>query len=290
MSSSNSNAKSGVGLYNKNNRLIDKKVINEILEQAGIKHRIHDLAIWQSAFIHNSYSRKCKLNKIYNRDLPQPIDDDVPEDCLPLQEESNERMEWLGDSILKSILTTYLFNRFPTQDEGFLTKLRSRIEKTGSLSVLATYYGLDKYIMMSEYLEKSCNGRTNKKILEDTFESFIGAMYRDFGHKDHSIGFKICEEFVVSTIEKCLDLTTLIMTEDNYKDVLMRLYHKKFNGKFPVYYEIAKDEEAKTFTMAVKHPVSGKIVGQAVAPSKKQAEQNAAQFAIKYFEKEGITI
>jgi len=251
------------------------------------------LTIWQSAFIHNSYSRKCKLNKIYNRDnkeLHEPISENPPEGCLPLQEGSNERIEWLGDAILQTIITTYLFNRYPTQDEGFLTKLRSKIVKTGSLSILATYYGMEKYILMSEYVEKSCNGRTNKKILEDTFEAFIGAMYKDFGFKDHATGFKICEEFIVGTIEKCLDLTNLIMTEDNFKDVLMRLYHKKFAGKYPVYYEIESDKESKTFTMAVRHPVSGKVVGQATASSKKQAEQNAAQIAVKYFEKEGITI
>lgn len=281
------------GLFNINNKLIDKKVIYQILETAGIKNHIHDLNIWQTAFIHNSYSRKCKLNKIYNRDNKSMKDidmDNTPPGCIPIKDDSNERIEFLGDTILQTIITTYLFNRYPNQDEGFLTKLRSKIVKTGSLSVLTTYYGMEKYILMSEYVEKSCNGRSNKKILEDTFEAFIGAMYKDFGHKDHSIGFAVCEKFIIDTIEKCLDITSLIITDDNYKDILMRIFHKKFNGKFPTYHEISRDEDTKTFTVGVKHPISGKIIGQSTSSSKKQAEQNAAQFAIKSLEKDGITL
>ncbi len=272
-------------IYNENNILIDKKDVHKILLQAGINNKVKNLQIWQNAFCHSSYSRNCKRNRKYNGFLQQ-IDLEAEGDhsnCLDIQEDSNERLEWLGDGIL--VVASYLWKRYPKQDEGFLTKIRSKLVKTECLSKLAKYYGFEKFVLISKHIEENCNGRNNAHILEDSFEAFIGAIYIDFGgDTNEAKGYEICRRFIINTIEKCIDMTDLIMNDDNYKDQLMRFYQKNFNGKYPIYKEEMFDEESKTFYMYVTHPLTNKIVGRGKAQNKKHAEQLAAKQAITFFD------
>ncbi len=293
-------------IYNPTNIWLEKKHIQAILNQTDIKNKIGDLSIYQKAFVHISYSKNSKKNKkfLYSNnqnpnnviigtvDNPNPTrmggnsDSDNEHDyndCLPIQNESNERLEWLGDGILQSVIASYLWKRYPKQDEGFLTKTRSKLVKTESLARLAKHYGLEKYIIMSQYVEQACNGRANSHILEDTFEALIGALYVDFGSKNESAGYTICHKFIINTIEAVVDLTDLILYDDNYKDQLMRFYQKNFNGKYPIYTEELRNEENKSFQMYVTHPVTNKIVGRGKAQSKKKAEQLSAKQALSYF-------
>jgi ribonuclease-3 len=259
------------------------------LEKANIKNRVNDLSIWQNAFIHSSYSKNCKRNRKYNGFLQQSeIENDISSDeeyneCIPIQENSNERLEWLGDGILQSVVASYLWKRYPKQDEGFLTKIRSKLVKTESLSKFAKYFGFEEFIIISKHIEENCNGRNNSHILEDSFEAFIGAMFIDFGDKNESTGFGICRKFIINVIEECVDFTDLIINDDNFKDQLMRFYQKNFNGKFPLYHEEMFDEENKIFHMYVTHPLTNKIVGKGRAQSKKKAEQLAAKQALNFF-------
>ena len=73
------------------------------------------------------------------------------------------------------------------------------------------------------------------KILEDSFEAFIGAMMEDFGVEKEEYGFKIIYKFLINLIENKIDITALILNDDNYKDQLMRYFQKKYNGKYPEY-------------------------------------------------------
>ncbi len=277
-------------IYNKNNVLIHKKDIHNILLKADIKNRINNLKIWQHAFIHSSYSKNCKRNRKYSGFLQQSeLESDSSSseedysDYLEIQEESNERLEWLGDGILQAVVASYLWTRYPKQDEGFLTKIRSKLVKTESLSKFAKYYGFDEYLVISKHIEENCNGRNNSHILEDSFEAFIGAMYKDFGEKNESNGYGICKRFIVNTLESCVDFADLIMNDDNYKDQLMRFYQKNFNGKYPIYHEEMYEDESKTFYMYVTHPLTNKIVGKGKAQSKKKAEQLSAKQAVNFF-------
>jgi ribonuclease-3 len=274
-------------IYNPNNILVEKRDIHHILLKAGIKNKVNDIAIWRRAFTHSSYSLNSKKNRKYNGFLDQL---DIVEDenadysnCLEIQEESSERLEWLGDGIIQAVTASYLWKRFSKQDEGFLTKLRSKLVKTDSLSKLAKYYNFEKHLVISKHIEENCNGRNNLHILEDSFEAFIGAMYVDFGENNEATGYGICRKFLVHTYESCVDFTDLIMNDDNYKDQLMRFYQKNFNGKFPIYSEESYDEEKKIFNMCVMHPLTSKIVGRGRANAKKKAEQFAAKNALQFF-------
>lgn len=276
-------------IYNPNNILLEKKTVHSVLAKADIHNKVNNLAIWQSAFIHNSYSKKVKRNQKYTGFIDQ-IDDTTMSEidvnkCLPVQEESNESLEWLGDSILQAVTGVYLDQRYPEQDEGFKTKLRSRLVKTETLAKFAKQYEFDKYVIISRHLEENCNGRNMAHILEDVFEAFIGAIVRDFGAKDRGKAYNLCEKFIVHTFETYVDFADMIMNDDNYKDQLMRFYQKKFDGKFPVYEVEEHDEEEKSFTMIVRHPLTNMVVGRGKAKNKKQGEQLAAKYAIGFFDK-----
>ena len=287
----NGEIKNKSAIYNPNNKLIQKKDIHKILMKAGIKNKVNDITIWQNAFVHSSYSKNCKRNRKYsgflNSDTSSESDDETDySNCLEIQENSSERMEWLGDGVLQSISASYLWNRYPKQDEGFLTKLRSKLVKTESLSKFAKIYGFDEYLVISKHIEENCNGRNNLHILEDSFEAFLGAIYLDFGKNREETGYAICRKFIVHTFENYVDFTDLIMNDDNYKDQLMRFYQKKYSGKYPIYHLETYDEENKLFNMYVTHPLSSKVVGRGKAQSKKKAEQFAAKQALSFFDTE----
>ena len=153
---------------------------------------------------------------------------------------------------------------------------------------------------MSQHVEVACNGRRNSRILDDTFEAFIGAMSIEFANNDKGISrgklrevrkpkhtaYEICTKFITNTMERAIDFTELIRRDDNYKDQLMRYFQKKFNGEYPKYYQDEPDPKDKQsgirrFKMYVCH-VEGHRIGYGVARSKKEAEQKAANSTIAF--------
>ena len=101
------------------------------------------------------------------------------EGCIALQPYSNERLEYLGDSVLGGIVSSYLFHRYKTMNEGFLTKLKTKLVRTRMLAAFSRYLGLGKYLLISKHVEEVCDGRKNDRILEDLFEAFLGALFKD---------------------------------------------------------------------------------------------------------------
>jgi ribonuclease-3 len=282
-------------VYNKNNKLITKEAIKYFLKQGGIEKEPKNLDLWQRVFIHKSYCKNQKKNFMFDKLLKQVQEDEKEKDAssdeeyldfnidevIPLYDDSNEKLEWLGDGILQSVITRYLWMRYGEQtDEGFLTKTRSKLVKTEPLSKLAKKLGLDEYVIISRGVEKHFNGRDNAKILEDCLEAFLGVLSLDFGAE----GPQLCEKFFLTLLEEHIDMSEVISKNTNYKDCLMRYYQKEFNGKYPIY-NIESEDGAinnKTYKMYVTN-TSGKKVGQGVGKSKKEAEQNAAKSALEYF-------
>lgn len=278
-------------LYNENNIYVKKIDIQNILKKGGITDQICDLKVYQQAFTNTSYSKNMKKKYLdkYVSTSDEESDIDISK-VIPIQTKSNETLEWLGDSILQGVAGFYLYKRFKQQDEGFLTKTRSKLVKRESLAHLANSLGMNKYILMSKHVELMNNGRKSSRILEDTFEAFIGAIMIDFSTKvDESYAYKICSKFIVSVIEKYVDLIDVIRKDDNYKDQLMRYFQKKFNGQFPKYdlddvktIQNPNGTSTRKFTMIVKD-TSGNKIGHGTARSKKEAQQMAAKKALKHF-------
>lgn len=150
---------------NKNNITIGTKDLIEIFNRYNINISINNLEIYQKAFIHRSFL----VNKKQQKTNSSPLDS---------FNESNERYELLGDCILGCIVGTYLFTRFGDKNEGDLTKLKIKIIKSSTLGYLSTKMNLGKFLIISNPVEVE-NGRENMRILEDLFESFIGAIYLD---------------------------------------------------------------------------------------------------------------
>jgi len=293
-------------VHNKNNKLITEEAIKEFLAKGGIKRKPNNMELWQRAFIHKSYCRNRKKNFMFdklraiaeneestsnttainnngkNSEEDEESDNEFdPNTAIPLYDDSNERLEWLGDGIIQSISAQYLWHRYPNQDEGFLTKTRSKLVKTETLCKFAKCLGLDEYVLMSRDVEKHFNGRNNSRILEDTFEAFVGVLSQDFGEE---VGYKLCKKFVITVMEYYIDMAELIRRDTNYKDRLMRFYQKEFNGKYPIY-NITNAEgppNNRIYTMYVTDP-EGNKVGSGTGKSKKEAEQNSAKQALYHF-------
>lgn len=289
-------------IYNINNKLLDIEFINDILneyiENFDLKNlncnrddlKIKKYKLWQTAFTHKSYSKyaqtKKKSSSVSSLSSSSDEEDNERINSVNIQDNCSERLEFLGDAVLQFVVSNYLFKRFPKQFEGFLTTTRSKIVKTLSLYTFAKNLGFQEYILISQYVEKECNGRDNMKILEDCFESFIGAMSLEFERPEQRLkGINVCECFIVNLLESgIIDISKLIITNDNYKDQLMRYYQKNFNGAYPIY-RIENPEESKAKKIFVMYVTDqeGKKIGFGEAKNKKEAEQKAAKQALEHF-------
>jgi ribonuclease-3 len=253
--------------YNPSNILVTKDHISTILKQYDIHTPIKNLNIYRMAFVNKSYCTRKNENFIDGNTL-------CPENCLPLQEESNERLEFLGDSILSITVADYLFNRYYTENEGFLTRMRTKLVNGKMLAWLSAKIGLPPYILISKQIEDN-NGRQNSNILEDAFEAFIAAIYQD-------LGFEIARTWIINVIEYNLDFADLIQQNNNFKDSLLKHYQQS-HGYIPKFYEMNVEtiNNNKIYTISIKDK-SDNIISIGKGTNKKEAENDAAQKALKH--------
>jgi ribonuclease-3 len=275
-------------VYNPNNFLATPEQIQSILLKADIKLPIKNIEYYRQAFTHKSYIKKVLNNEKF-------IVEENRNGCVELQDESNERLEFLGDSICNSIIVNYLFGRFPMEQEGFLTRIKIDLISTKWYATFAKYLEFDKYTMMSHHVE-AINGRKNDKILENTFESFIGALFKDFSNipsvyvKQCGLlsgpGYEVCEKLVVHLLTKLVDFDDLRYNNTNYKDMLQRYYHEfQITPTYKTISDNGVDPKFK-FTMGlVDKDNVNKIISSGVGKTKKAAEQEAAKKALIHYGK-----
>ena len=179
---------------------------------------------------------------------------------------NNERQEYLGDAILSSVVAHYLFKRFPTKDEGFLTEMRSKIVSRSSLNKLANKIGINQFMKISVsevHLMKSAGG--------NAFEAFIGALYLDKG-------YEFTQKIIIKRIlSHYFDLETLMNTEISYKSKMIEWAQKeKINVQFSVIDELNVKGQ-KQFHVALL--LDEKPMAKAFDYSIKGAENLAAEKA-----------
>lgn len=216
--------------------------------------RIRTLSIYQQAMLHKS------AVKVYNS-------------C-----QSNERLEFIGDSVLNMVVANYLYHKYPDENEGFMTKVRTRIVSGKCLSTIAKKMCINNHIRMNEKaLRQGWNN--NDRILEDAFESLIGAIYCD-------LGWFYANDFILKQMNTYLNDQELLV-DTNYKDILMRYtQHRSYN--LPIYkieQELGPNHN-KFFIVSVH--VNGYSLGEGCGNSKKQSEQNAAGNALKCLQIESV--
>ncbi len=180
---------------------------------------------------------------------------------------SNERLEFLGDAVLGSVIAEVLFKLYPYKDEGFLTELRSKIVRRANLNQLGKKLGFEELI---NYDSKALNNSPHQgSLLGDAFEALIGAVYLDKG-------YDFTKNFITHQIIKPhIDIHTLEITETNFKSKLIEWCQR--HGK-TISFEPASNAEgdsAKLFTMKVI--IGGEEMASATDYSKKNAEKLAAE-------------
>ena len=188
--------------------------------------------------------------------------------------ESYERLEFLGDAVLDLIVSEIIFDRFPNEDEGFLTKLRAKIVKGDALASYARKLNLSTVIIIGERA-KGQGIEFSKSALADVFESLVGAIYIDKGYNDAA-------RFVSRCIQQYVDYDKLTSTLDNYKSTLLE-YAQAHQFTIPRYEIISETGPGHDKTFEVKAIVDELEMGQGTGKSKKEAEQIAARQTLQKF-------
>lgn len=209
-----------------------------------IGYKINNIYIFKEAFIHKS------AQKIYN--------------C------SNERLEFLGDSVINLAVADYVFQTYPNMDEGFMTKLRTKLVNRYTLSFLAKYTKIDEFIMTSRQI--NLKQKPNDKIMEDAFEAFIGSLYLDSG-------FEKSSSFVIELMKSALNFDQL-MIDSNYKDILLRHSQKVFSI-LPEYVLDKSEGPPHSREFFVHVMIHEKEYGHGNGGTKKEAEQYAAKITLQ---------
>jgi ribonuclease-3 len=263
--------------YNSVNKVINKNDIISIFQQYGLHTEPKNIDFYRTAMVHRSYCTR-KNENFTEGNIQCPLN------CLPLQEESYERYEFLGDSILGVIVATYFFNRFiDRENEGFLTKMRTKIVNGIMVAHLCSLTPLPSFVIISKQIEAN-NGRDNTKIKEDLFEAFLGAMYKDFyeqQQEDSSINaLSLCETWLINLLEENIDFTQLILANTNFKDQFQK-YFVTLHNYFPLFYELNNETTAngKIYNVCIKNDMQG-IIAVGSGSSKKLAENDAAHNAL----------
>ncbi|MCR4324123.1 MAG: ribonuclease III [Candidatus Curtissbacteria bacterium] len=216
--------------------------------QKILKIKFKDKALLKNAFIHRSYINEHKDFK-----------------GLP-----NERLEFLGDSVLSLFVSRHLYDQLPLSPEGELTQIRASLVRTETLAKLAKNLSLGKYLYLSKGEEES-GGRDNKSILANTFEALIGAIYLD---QDQEVTQSIIKQTILDHWEE-LAKNAVIDNKSKLQETLQKKFHKS-----PVY-RLEKTwgpDHDRRFEIAVY--LEDHVLGRGVGKNKQAATQNAAKDAL----------
>lgn len=218
--------------------------------QKRLDYSFHDATLLHAALTHKSYLRR----KYDDHKAPSPF----------------ERMEFLGDSILGFIVSKELFTHHPDEQEGKLSKLKSKIVSETYLTLKANSIELGKYVLLSPE-EQHSGGAHKPSILSDTMEALICAIYLDSGI---SAASRFIRHHILKDYEETVTRDELV----NYKSILQEHMQSK-NQEPPRYVTIAEEgpEHNKTFVVEVR--LGAKLLGTGKGSTKKNAHQEAARLA-----------
>jgi ribonuclease-3 len=180
---------------------------------------------------------------------------------------NNERLEYLGDAVLSMVVGDYLFKKYPFKDEGFLTKMRSKIVKRKTLNDVSQKMGLDK--ILSDY----AIGNISHSMAGNALEALVGAIYQD-------VGYEKSRNFIIKNIlRNFIDMEDLENNDDNYKSQLLEWAQKM--GKNVSFFMNEKDKMNGRDYYKIILSIDNKKICESEAYNKKSAEQKAAYIALK---------
>ncbi|EUJ33445.1 ribonuclease III [Listeria floridensis FSL S10-1187] len=218
----------------------------ELQESVGFSFK--ELSLLQTAFTHSSYVNEHRKEHL----------------------KDNERLEFLGDAVLELTVSDYLFKKYPDMAEGQMTKMRAAIVCEPSLVEFADSVHFSKYVRLGKGEEKA-GGRTRPALLADVFEAFIGALYLDNGLQ------KVIQ-FLERIVFPKIDAGAFLETVD-YKTQLQEIVQR--DRDVLIEYDILGETgPAHNKAFEAQVIVNGQVLGRGTGRTKKQAEQNAAEFAV----------
>ena len=185
---------------------------------------------------------------------------------------SNEKLEFLGDSILEYISSEYLFTHYKNLKEGEMTKVRATVVCEKSLYKIAQKHKFDEYIKVGKS-EKHTHGNKKPAIMADSVEAIIAAIYLDGG-------IEPAKEFIIENLKDEIEIATKNVGDKDYKTVLQEKLQE--NGDIKIEYRIIKEsgpDHDKTFEAEVE--VEGKVLAKGIGKSKKEAQMQAAKKALE---------
>lgn len=226
----------------------DKVFVRQLTQILGFIPRY--LHFYQRAFTHRSLSKSI-------------------ENSNGKVEYNNERLEFLGDAVLDAVAAEYLFRKYPTQDEGFLTQMRSKLVNRKTLNKIASDIHLDNF------LQQFGMSNVSQTMLGNAFEAFVGAVYLD-------VGYERTRYFILQRIlRKYVDVHELENSQHNYKSLLLEHCQKAHQS---IIYDVLDHFRGKNnrekFKVSVK--IADKQVAVAEDFSKKSAEQEASRKALRF--------
>jgi len=230
---------------------LDKNRLEQIKEFENIiNHKFNKLSIINEALTHSSYANESRSKYTHN----------------------NERLEFLGDSVLSIIVSDYIYLKYNNLPEGELTKLRANVVCEPSLAYQARQINLGKYLLLGKG-EEVTGGRDRVSILADAFEAVIGALYLDGG-------MDIACNFVLNMLSRSIELASTGSLFRDYKTDLQELLQSKYDDKisYRVVDETGPDHN-KTFEVEVI--LGDRVLGVGQGKSKKESEQMAAKKALE---------
>jgi ribonuclease-3 len=276
--------------YNPRNKLIQAADVEAFVGRHVPGCHIDNIDVYRCALTHPSYC---------TRPGPQDAAAAAAAGCVPLQSESYERLEFLGDAVLNLVVAGYLFQRYPRENEGFMTRMRTKLVNGATLADLCgRCTPLPEFVMLSKQVDdavdplsplpastgkkvrykKEAGGRANKKVLEDAFEAFLGALYLEQG-------FEVARTWLVGFFEDNVDFAHLVAHQNNAKDVLNR-YMLSHHGAMPKYEDVppTSTDAKRSGNIASRiRNKQGTVVATGFGANRREAEDAAARSALLYF-------
>lgn len=218
--------------------------------QESIGYSFKDPQLLMEALTHSSYANEIKHKKVVH----------------------NERLEFLGDSVLSIVISDYIFHKYKHLPEGELTKVRANVVCESSLAIRGREMNLGEYLTLGRGEELS-GGRQRVSILADAFEALIGALYLDGG-------LEVARTFILSQLEGMVESASQGNLFKDFKTHLQELIQSRSTERitYRVVTEKGPDHD-KLFEIEVA--LGGQVLGTGIGKSKKEAEQRAAQEAIE---------
>ena len=216
--------------------------------ETAIGYRFHNISLLQNALAHSSYANERWHNSLM----------------------SNERLEFLGDSILGMVVADHLYRNFPNRPEGELTRMRADMVCEKALAQIAGRIGLGSHLLLGKGEEQG-GGRSRDSILADAVESVIAACYLD-GGMEAAVSF--IRQFVL------VNVPVARLSNADYKTALQELVQQKRNQilAYTLVGESGPDHDKR---FEVELTLNGQVVGKGIGSSKKRAEQDAARAALE---------